>query len=72
MKITVPMLPDARNHTSILCPQCGGAVRDASSGGVPGDVACNACSWQATWIETTGELAGQDGLSTGIYETPTA
>lgn len=66
--ITIPLLPDARNHTHITCPKCGGSVRDASPGGVPGEVACNSCPWTAIWLCTTGELVGEPEPSAGIFE----
>lgn len=66
--ITLDLPADARNHTSARCPACGGMIRDASAGGVPGDVACLTCDWTARWIRTTGELAGQDGPSQAVFE----
>ena len=70
MKTTVTLLlpPDATNATHARCPSCGGSLRDASPGGVPGDVACNQCQWAARWLATRGEIVGEAGPSEAVFE----
>ena len=67
-QIIIPLPSGARNHTSALCPCCHSMIRDASAGGVPGDVACLTCDWTARWIKTTGELVGEPGPSFAVFE----
>jgi predicted RNA-binding Zn-ribbon protein involved in translation (DUF1610 family) len=57
-RIQIEMPAEARNHTMAPCPECGGSLRDASAGGVPGEVECNGCGWEARWVETVTTEAG--------------
>ena len=69
--ITLPLPPEATNGTHARCPECGGTLRDASAGGVPGDVACNQCHWTARWLATRGEIVGEPGPSEADFEVTT-
>lgn len=64
--ITLP--PQSRNHLAAPCPECGGKLLDRSPGGVPGDVECESCPWQARHLGTDRPWEMEAGTAEARFE----